>query len=136
EHPGPRNNRTLCRTISLSPPIPFDRRVTLLRRFAPLCCAVAITGACADSTAPAATVAVEITPQAVSLFRAEPRTFFALVTGSENTGITWSSTCGSLQPTGPVAEFTPPAVPTECFVIASSVADPDVSDTALVTVLA
>lgn len=87
------------------------------------------------TTAPV--VAVSISPRSTSAATGAKVTFSAIVTGTSNTGVTWTvqeaSGCGSITSAGVYSA--PPAAAT-CHVVATSVADASKSDTATVTVTA
>ncbi len=78
-------------------------------------------------------IAVEVTPGSAQLQPSQQRTFAAVVTGTANTGVTWSVLEAS---GGTVASglYTAPAVTGTYHVVATSVADPQVSGTASVLV--
>jgi hypothetical protein len=78
-------------------------------------------------------VTVSVSPQTVTLAPGGTRQFTATVTGSSNTAVSWSATCGSVNTTG---LYTAPGSTGSCTVRATSVADASVSGTATVTVAA
>jgi hypothetical protein len=87
--------------------------------------------------AAAQTVAISLSPAAVSLTTGSAQAFTATVTGSSNTGVSWSvqetSGCGAVSSTG---VYTSPSAPATCHVIARSAADSTKAATATVTVSA
>lgn len=87
------------------------------------------------SLTPTASVSVTVTPSSVSLKPSQKQQFAAQVTGSTNTGVTWSllSAVGSISSAG---LYTAPATissTTTVMVKATSVADPTKSATAAIT---
>jgi hypothetical protein len=87
-------------------------------------------------------VSVAVSPAAMYVVIGGSQQFTATVSGSSNTGVSWSlagsgcsgSACGTISPSG--LYFAPPTVPTpaQVFVTATSVADSTKSGTATVTV--
>jgi hypothetical protein len=87
------------------------------------------------SLTPAASVSVTVTPSSASLQASQKQQFAAQVTGSTNTGVTWSllSAVGSISSAG---LYTAPATITSSTTVtvkATSVADPTKSATATIT---
>lgn len=92
-------------------------------------------GCTADSTGPDdVPVSVSIDPTAITLLAGQSTTFTATVSGTNDTGVTWSATCGTVQGQGTTATYTAPAQAGTCTVTATSDADPTKSASATVTV--
>ena len=85
------------------------------------------------TVAPAQAVAVSITPASVSLQTGSTQTFSAKVTGSSNTGVTWTATGGSITSSG---VYTAGSTAGTFSVTATSMADTSKSTKATVTVTA
>lgn len=77
---------------------------------------------------------VRVTPSQVELAPGGTVDFTAHVTCLDNTGVTWSATCGTLAVSGRTATYTAPAEPGSCTVTAVSVVRSDVRASATVTV--
>ena len=77
-------------------------------------------------------VAVSLEPESVTLERNQTHAFTATVTGTNDTRVSWSATCGSVNQNG---LYTAPDGEGACEVRATSLADPDESAGAVVTVL-
>lgn len=96
-----------------------------------------LAGCSSDSdggpTEPDPNVAIGIDPTA-TLLTGESATFTATVTGSRNTGVTWSASCGTISGQGATVTYTAPAEPGSCTVTATSQANPSKSASATVTV--
>ncbi len=91
---------------------------------------VTITARSQASADASATAQVTVTPAAVSvspaeaeLLRGETLVFTASVTGTEQTGVNWSASCGTVQAQGGSATFTAPDAPGSCTVTATSTLD-------------
>lgn len=82
---------------------------------------------------PDSAIAVSISPASVTLTSGGTQQFTAAVTGSTNTGATWSAGAGSISSTG---MYTAPTTIGSYTVVATSVADPRASALANVTVTA
>jgi hypothetical protein len=84
-----------------------------------------------------APIAVSVAPHTASVSAGGTVTFTAAVTGTSNTGVTWSvqesSGCGTVTQAG---VYTAPAAAATCHVVARSQADTSKSDTATITVSA
>lgn len=81
-------------------------------------------------------VTVAISPKTASLAVNGTRTFAAAVSNTTNTAVTWSvlePSCGTITTAG---VYTAPAGAATCTVVATSVADPTRSDSAVVTITA
>lgn len=78
-------------------------------------------------------VGVKISPTSVTLNAGATKQFTTTVTGTTNTAVTWTTTCGSVNSTG---LFTAPSTASTCSVTATSVADTTKKATATVTVQA
>jgi hypothetical protein len=105
-------------------------------------CAVTVTSA-ADTTKAASAqvtvgsapvVAVAISPATATLEANSMASFTAVVTGTANTGVTWTATCGTITGAGATVTYTAPGEAGTCDVAAVSVADPTKAATARVTV--
>ena len=79
-------------------------------------------------------VAVTVSPASATLPPSGSQSFTATVTGTANTSVSWSATCGSVPGTGNPVTYTAPGTAGSCSVTATSVADPTKSATAIVTV--
>ncbi|RYG86743.1 hypothetical protein EON77_03275, partial [bacterium] len=77
------------------------------------------------------TVAVVVSPSAVTLAPGATRTFSASVTGTTNLGVTWTASAGTITTAG---VYTAPSAVGTYTVRATSVANPGVSSVATVTV--
>jgi len=96
---------------------------------------VALLVACAQPASPAkTTVAVVIDPTAASLAPGQGQAFSATVTGSADTSVIWSTTCGTIVGSGATIAYQAPEATGTCLVTATSVVDPERSATATVTV--
>jgi hypothetical protein len=80
--------------------------------------------------------AVSISPAAPALFRGEPASFTATVTGvvAGQTGVDWSVSCGDATPAAETLAYVAPTEPGECTITATSTFDPAQSATAVVTI--
>ena len=56
-------------------------------------------------------VAVSVTPTTAVLYRGEPTTITAAVTGTTQTGVTWTASCGAVSGTGASVTYTAPEAP-------------------------
>lgn len=88
----------------------------------------------ANATVTVNAVGISISPTSLTLTTGESGTFTATVTGTANTGVTWSATCGTIQGTGATITYTAPAQPGSCTVTVTSNVDPTKSVSATVTV--
>ena len=79
-------------------------------------------------------VSISVSPAAVTLPVHGTQSFTATVTGTSNTSVSWSATCGSISETGNRVTYAAPGVAGSCTVTVTSVADPSKSATAIVTV--
>jgi CSLREA domain-containing protein len=81
-------------------------------------------------------VNVQVTPTSTTLFRTEPATFTATVSGAAagHTAVGWTMTCGTGVPAGNSLAYTAPATPGDCSVTATSVLDPTRSATVIASV--
>jgi hypothetical protein len=84
--------------------------------------------------APASDVTVSINPTSASMTVGESRSFSASVSGAQDSGVTWSRTCGSISGTGTTVTYVAPNTAGTCVVTARSVADATKSAAATVTV--
>lgn len=80
-------------------------------------------------------VSVSVEPSRVTLPLSGTQSFTATVTGATDTSVSWSATCGTISGNGMMVTYTAPATEGSCEVTASSVAAPQVSATATVTVV-
>jgi len=78
-------------------------------------------------------VILTLDPTAVTMAPETSTAFEAIVTGSSDTGVTWSVTCGVITGTGSTVTYTAPASEGSCTVTATSVADTSKSASATVT---
>ncbi len=82
-------------------------------------------------------VRVALTPAATVLYRGEPTSLTAAVTGTTaDTTVTWSTTCGTLTGSAATVQYTAPTTPGTCAVVARSTLDVTQTDTVLITVRA
>src|SRR5271157_269297 len=89
-------------------------------------------------------IAVTVAPNNISVNTGAQQQFTATVTGTSSTAVTWSITgigcvapsCGTISPSGLYTAPTTPPVPSYLNVVATSVADPTRSGSAIVTVVA
>jgi hypothetical protein len=84
-------------------------------------------------TAPPPPVSITITPTSTSLIAGDTRQFTATVTNSNDTSVTWTTTAGTISPSG---LYTAPATTGTYTVTAKSVADTTKTASAAVTVTA
>jgi outer membrane protein assembly factor BamB len=77
-------------------------------------------------------VTVSIQPTNLTLYTNEQHNFVATVNGAVDSGVTWSTTCGMILPSG---QYTAPTTAGTCEVSASSVQEPDKVAKTIVTVL-
>jgi hypothetical protein len=82
------------------------------------------------------TASVSVTPTAVTLPPGGAHTFTATVTGTSDTSVTWTTTCGSIIASGNMATYTAPMTEGTCAIIATSVADPTAAEDAVITIQA
>lgn len=85
---------------------------------------------------PAPTVSISISPQGAALATLESTSFTATVSGVSNTGVTWDATGGSINGSGNTITYTAPDSAGSYSLTATSVADPSVAASALVSVTA
>ena len=81
-------------------------------------------------------VSVSVTPSEATLPINDTRSFTATVTGTSDTRVTWSATCGSISGSGNTVTYTAPGSAGTCTVSAASVADASAVGSATVTVSA
>ncbi len=95
-----------------------------------------LVSGCGDSspTEPPPPVQVSVSPSSASLDQGATASFTATVTNSENTGVTWSTTAGTLSGQGNTVTLTAPESAGQVTVTATSVADGTRSGSATVTV--
>jgi hypothetical protein len=79
-------------------------------------------------------VAVTVVPDSVTLEPGASQDFTATVTGVSDSRVTWAASCGSISGSGNTITYTAPSSQGVCEVTATSVASPDVSASASVTV--
>src|SRR5690606_27901003 len=77
---------------------------------------------------------VSVSPAAQLVFREEPISLTAEVTGAADASVTWTSTCGTTTGTGATVTWTAPNVPGPCTITAASALDPSQSDATIMTV--
>ena len=78
-------------------------------------------------------VGVTVTPASVTLEPGASQDFTATVTGAGDTSVTWDASCGSISGSGSTITYTAPPTLDVCEVTATSVANPGVSASAIVT---
>ena len=81
-----------------------------------------------------AQVGVTVAPESVTLEPGASQDFTASVTGAGDTSVTWDASCGSISGSGSTVTYTAPPTLDVCEVTATSVANPFVSASAIVTV--
>jgi len=99
-----------------------------------LCVALAaalVFGGCQDGGGFALTTIVSVEPNDVVMYTNQQQQFDATVTGAYNTAVTWSASAGSITQTG---LYTAPSTPGTYYVTATSVENPNASDTVAVVV--
>lgn len=79
-------------------------------------------------------ITLTIDPATISLAPGAKQTFIATTHGGNNTGISWSATCGSFTSDGWYGFYTAPSTGGACTVTGRLTVDPTVSATAAVTV--
>lgn len=97
---------------------------------------VSVPGLSASAFISVAEVGVTIVPSSVRLYPGETQSFTASVSGAPGTGVSWSTTCGSLSGVGTTVTFHAPAVPIDCILTATSLRDPSRGATAVIEVAA
>jgi hypothetical protein len=103
-------------------------------RYSTLAVLVVIAGilaSCARTPPDALPVVVTVSPPSAVLEPGETMDFSASVTGAASAAVTWTATCGVIDATG---RYTAPATEGECQITATSVAAPQASGSAVVTV--
>ena len=90
----------------------------------------------ANATVTVSPATVTLAPATAALFRGQPQTFTATVTGvaEGETGVTWAVSCGTSDAAGATLSYTAPTTSGECTVTATSTLDPTQTATATVTV--
>ncbi len=88
----------------------------------------------ATATAAVTPVQVAVAPATQVLWRGEPIQLTATVTGTAQTGVTWTSSCGTVAGTGLTVTYTAPNAPGACTVTARSALDDTKAASATVTV--
>ena len=91
------------------------------------------TTACGDTGG--GSVSVIVAPASVDVATGTEHTFQATVRGSADTRVTWDVSCGSAASQGTTAVFTAPAATGTCVLRATSVASPNRSAVAVITVV-
>ena len=81
-------------------------------------------------------VSVSVTPSEATLPINDTRSFTATVTGTSDTRVTWSATCGAISGSGNTVTYTAPGSAGTCTVSAASVAASSAVGSATVTVSA
>lgn len=124
------------------------RRILLL--FAVLCLPLYLIG-CAGTTSVTRTITVAVSPTAASVPAGQTQAFIAMVTGTPNTGVTWTLTqggaacspgCGTISPTSTtsgaattyIAPATPPTQAGAITLTATSAANTAISASATITI--
>ena len=79
-------------------------------------------------------VVVVVSPTSVTLAPSASQAFTATVTGSSDTSVSWSSTCGTIVGSGSSVTYIAPGASTNCTVTATSTAEPTRSASASVQV--
>jgi len=79
-------------------------------------------------------VSIAVTPGTQTVYRGEPVSLTAAVTGTADNGLTWTATCGTVAGTGTTATYTAPNEPGPCTVTARSTLDNTRTGTATLTV--
>lgn len=86
------------------------------------------------AAATVSSAAVSLTPTAQTVYRGEPVSLTATVTGAAVTTVTWSATCGAVTGTGATVTWTAPDQAGPCSVTAASSLDPAQTAAATMTV--
>ena len=124
------------------------RRMLLL--FAVLCLPLYLIG-CTATTSVTRTITITVTPTTASVPVSQTQAFIAMVTGTPNTGVTWTLTqggaacspgCGTISPTSTTsgapttytAPATPPAQTAAVTLTATLAADTTISASATITI--
>lgn len=89
---------------------------------------------CGDSVTNPETVSVSISPPSASLAAGASQQFTATVTGSAETGVTWTASAGEISGSGNTVTYTAPATEGVHTLTATSVADPARSASSSITV--
>ena len=79
-------------------------------------------------------IVVSLSPATRAVFRGEPVTIAATVTGTSQTGVTWTASCGTVNGTGSSITWTAPETAGPCTVTAQTVFNTAISGTATMTV--
>lgn len=93
-----------------------------------------VLAACNTSPEPDSQVQMTLTPETVTLKPLETFTFEMVVTGTDNTAVTWTMTGGAVMETSGAVTYTAPAETGTYTLTATSVVDPDCSASATITV--
>jgi acid phosphatase type 7 len=88
------------------------------------------------SSTPSPTLAVTLSPSSLSLTAGSSTSFTATVSGSSNTGVSWSTTGGSITGTGNTITYQAPATTGSYTLTATSTADSSKKAAATITVTA
>jgi CSLREA domain-containing protein len=78
----------------------------------------------ASSTVTVTPVVVVVNAAFSALLRGEQTTLTAVVTGTGNSAVTWTASCGTITGTGATVQYLAPSAPGTCTVRATSVRDP------------
>jgi CSLREA domain-containing protein len=88
----------------------------------------------AVSTVTVSPVAIAVTPTTQVLYRGEPISITAAVSGTTQTGVTWTASCGVISGTGVSVTYTAAQAPGACTVTARSALDATKAAAANITV--
>ncbi|MCC6244869.1 MAG: hypothetical protein IT353_18625 [Gemmatimonadaceae bacterium] len=88
----------------------------------------------ATSTVTVTPISIAVTPGTQTVFRGQPISLSAAVTGTANDGLQWAASCGTIVATGTTATYTAPNTPGACTVTARSTLDTTRAGTATLTV--
>lgn len=95
---------------------------------------VSLSGTGASAQPTTSTITLTVDPASISLAAGAKQTFIATTHGGNNTGITWTATCGSFTSDGWYGFYTAPSAAGSCTVTGRLTADPTVSVTSAVSV--
>ena len=99
--------------------------------------AIQVTGYAVSPPTVQPAISVSISPKSVDMIPSQTQEFIATVSGTSNTDVTWSTSCGSLTSitSNPTTYIAQQDTPTTCTITATSLADSKQSDTATINML-
>lgn len=97
---------------------------------------VAVPGLSTSATISVVEIGVSLEPSSARLYPGQTQSFTATLSGAPDSGVAWSSSCGSLSGVGSTVTFHAPAAPIGCVLTATSQLDPSKGATADIEVVA